>query len=401
MYHLYPEDIQLMVKMNVKHYRFSISWPRIMPTGTAPVNQQALDYYNDLINQLLANGIEPHVTIYHAETPLALTMYPNNAMPFLDSVNFPKWFSDYATVLFDNFGDRVKSWYTFNEPWCTATLGPVGDRDPYTIAHNIIIAHATTAKIYHDKYQSAQKGQIGIVLNTGHFYPADDSSADDIAAAQRAYDFSYEWFLMPLMRGHYPQSMVETCGDRLPTFSADQQQLVVGSLDFVALNFYSPMLVTPGTSQPSDSPSYWKDENFTAFYDPSWPLSQTGWGIYGPGLRDLLLYTAEHYPGLPIYVTENGLAWQEDNATAAVQDTQRQSYIHDHVQAVGDALRAGAPVRGYMHWSFQDNFEWGSGYQMHFGLTYIERPSLKRIVKNSFRYYSEIMALASQASRKY
>lgn len=394
MYHLYPKDIEIMKSMNIHHYRFSIMWNRILPTGVAPVNQEAIKYYNNLINLLLENNIEPHVTIYHAETPLALTYYPNNPNPFLDSTNFPKWFSDYANVLFENFGDRVKQWFTFNEPWCTAVLSIPGGEDPYRIAHNIILAHGTTAQLYRKKYQAKQGGTIGIVLNTAHFYPANSDNGDDVAAAQRAFDFNYEWFLMPLMKGTYPQSMIDTVGDRLPTFSDEEKQLITGTADFVAINYYFPFLVTTGSANPADDAGYYKDENVTSYYDPSWPLSQTGWGIYGPGLGDLLLYTSKQYPNLPIYVSENGLAWEEDNVTVAVDDKARQQYLHDHIDAVGNALKGGAQVKGYFHWSLQDNFEWGSGYQMHFGLTWISRPSLERVPKNSFRYYSKIIQTA-------
>ncbi len=185
-----------MASYGLKNYRFSIAWNRIMPTGVAPVNQQAIDYYNDLINTLLKNGIEPHVTIYHSETPLALTLYPNNPMPFLDSERFPGWFTDYAKVLFDNFGDRVHHWFTFNEPFCTAVFGTFGDRDPYLIGHNAILAHASVVKLYRTQYKPTQKGQIGIVLNTAHFYPKDKNNAEDVAAAERGYGNALSLFLI-------------------------------------------------------------------------------------------------------------------------------------------------------------------------------------------------------------
>jgi len=186
-YYKYKEDFELMAKYGIKHYRFSIPWNRIMPTGVAPVNQKAIDHYNDFINAMLAQGIEPHVTIYHSETPLALTFYPNNPMPFLDSERFPGWFADYAQVLFDAFGDRVTHWFTFNEPFCTAVFGTYGDKDPYQIGHNAILAHAKTVQLYRTKYQAVQQGTIGIVLNTAHFYPKDPSNPEDVAAAQRGY----------------------------------------------------------------------------------------------------------------------------------------------------------------------------------------------------------------------
>jgi beta-glucosidase len=290
-YYKFKEDFALMAKYGIKHYRFSIPWNRILPTGVAPINQKAIDHYNEFINSMIENGIEPHVTIYHSETPLALTMYPNNPMPFLDGERFPGWFTDYAKVLFDSFGDRVKHWFTFNEPFCTSVFGTYGDKDPYQIAHNAILAHASVYKLYKTSYLAQQKGTVGIVLNTAHFYPQDKSSPEDVQAAQRGYDFWYGWFMDPLTKGSYPESMQKVVGDRLPKFTPEQKELITGALDFVALNYYFPYIASPGTAKQTDEPSFWKDMNVTQVFDPSWPISETGWGIYGPGLRDLLIYT--------------------------------------------------------------------------------------------------------------
>jgi beta-glucosidase/6-phospho-beta-glucosidase/beta-galactosidase len=163
----------------------------------------------------------------------------------------------------------------------------------------------------------------------------------------------YGWFMDPLTKGEYPQTMRDTVGSRLPSFTTAQQKLVTGSIDFVALNYYFPYMTEPGTLSTSDSPSYWKDENTTLTFNSTWPLSQTGWGIYGPGLKDLLLYTKENYNNIPMYITENGLAWEEDNIRVAINDEMRQQYLHDHIQAVGDALAGGANVKGYFIWSFE------------------------------------------------
>jgi beta-glucosidase len=214
----------------VTHYRFSIMWNRILPCGTVSgvgscaLNQAAIDYYNDLINTLLRYGVAPHVTIYHSEMPLALTMYPYMSNPMLDQDRFVPWFTDYAEVLFAHFGDRVQQWFTFNEPFCFSVYGVYGGEDPYTIAHNTILAHASVVNLYRSKYQPAQKGVIGIVLNTAHFYPADAGSAEDEQLAQRGYDFWYGWFLDPLTRGEYPASMRQTLGSRLPAFTREQKK---------------------------------------------------------------------------------------------------------------------------------------------------------------------------------
>jgi beta-glucosidase len=244
----------------ISRFILYLAWNRILPTGVAPINKEAVTYYNDLIDTLLDNGIEPHVTIYHSETPLALTLYPYNPQPFLDSEKFPAWFANYSDVLFTEFGDRVKHWFTFNEPWCTAVFGATGPEDPYMVAHNAILAHAEAVNLYRSKYVSSQKGTIGIVLNSMHFYPKDASSPADIAAAQRAYgkltemwnlkylfllsDFQYGWFLDPMLKGEYPATMRDTVGDRLPRFTNEQKKKVLGSLDFVAINYYFPYITS-------------------------------------------------------------------------------------------------------------------------------------------------------------
>jgi beta-glucosidase/6-phospho-beta-glucosidase/beta-galactosidase len=397
MYHLYPQDIAQMKSFGIQHYRFSINWARILPTGVLPINQGGVDYYNDLINQLLAAGIEPHVTLYHGEIPEALQMYPNPSNIFLNQDKFVQWFTDYADVAFGLFGDRVNQWYTFNEPFCISVYGSVGDKDPYSTAHSLILAHASAYRLYESKYKSKLGGTVGIVLNTMHFYPLDESSPSDAVAAERGYDFWYHWYLGPLTAGRYPQTMIDTVGARLPTFTADQQVMITGALDFVAINYYFPYVVSPGTASDADQGSFYKDLNITTGFS-DWPLSQTGWGIYAPGLRDLLLYTQERYPGLPQHVTENGLAWEETEEEA-INDTTRQKYLHDHIDAVGEAIQKGVNIQSYFVWSLQDNLEWNSGFSMTFGLTYIERPSLVRVPKGSLYWYSEALALFANTGK--
>jgi len=395
MFHRYPEDIQIMKQYGIHHYRFSIQWNRILPTGELKdgINEEGVKYYDDLINTLLENGVEPHVTIYHGETPLPLATYPHISMPFLDSENFPTWFADYAEVLFQRFGDRVKQWFTFNEPFCIAAYGGVNSVDQYLMAHNILIAHGETVSRYRSKYQKKQiGGTIGIVLNTAHFYPADPTSETDKAAAERGYDFWYGWFMDPLTKGEYPKSMRDTAGKALPIFTEEQKKLIMGSLDFVAINYYFPYVTTAGTVSPSAPPTFDKDMNITSYFAKEWPLSETGWGIYATGLRDLLIYSSTKYPKVPLMITENGLAWNETTRDQAINDVMRQQYLHDHVNAVGEAISVGCDVRGYFIWSFQDNLEWGSGFQMKFGIIWIDRMNnLERVIKNSLRWYSQVL----------
>jgi len=193
MFHLYPEDILAMQANGIKNYRFSINWVRILPTGQAPVNEEGVKYYDDLINQLLAHGIEPHVTMYHGETPAALEMYPHDRSLFLNSDFFVEKFTEFADVLYDRFGDRVKSWFTFNEPYCISVYGysqgPNMDKDPYTVTHNILLAHASAYRRYDSKYRAQQQGQVGIVLNVMHYYPQDPANAGDVEASATGYDY--------------------------------------------------------------------------------------------------------------------------------------------------------------------------------------------------------------------
>lgn len=401
MYHLYPEDIQSMKSFGIQHYRFSINWARILPTGTLPVNEEGVAYYNSLIDSLLSAGIEPHVTLYHGETPAALTMYPQatNNM-FLNKDNFIQWFSDFSNVAFERFGNRVKNWFTFNEPFCIAVYGSSGphqDTDVYNTAHNIILAHATAYRLYEKVYKTSQKGTVGIVLNTMHFYPLDVNSKDDIASASRGYDFWYHWFLLPLTTGAYPQTMIDTIGSRLPTFTSTEQALIINALDFVAINYYFPYVISPGTAAADDEAGFYKDMNITTGFS-DWPLSQTGWGIYAPGLKDLLLYSQEKYPNIPLHVTENGLAWDETTVEEAKNDVTRQEYLHDHIDAVGQAIQQGVNIQSYFIWSLQDNLEWNSGFTMRFGITYIERPSMVRVPKNSLYWYSEMLKTFASTS---
>jgi len=204
-------------------------------------------------------------------------------------------------------------------------------------------------------------------------------------------------YLLPLTTGKYPTSMVTRAGSRMPSFTPDQAKMITGAIDFVAINYYFPYVVSPGSALATDPGSIYKDMNITTgfavdskFYG-TWPLSQTGWGIYAAGLRDVLLYTSKQYPQLPIYVTENGLAWKETEEEA-VHDTVRQQYLSDHINAVGEAIQGGANVKGYFIWSLQDNLEWNSGFEMQFGITYIKRPSLERVPKGSLHWYAMMNA---------
>ncbi|KAJ8459125.1 hypothetical protein OPV22_032051 [Ensete ventricosum] len=414
-YHRYEEDIGFLKYMGMDAFRFSISWSRVLPNGSLSggVNQDGVDYYNNLINDLLDHGLQPFVTIFHWDVPQALeSQYQSFLSPRI--VND---FRDYAEICFKEFGDRVKHWITLNEPWTycrsgysTGTFAPgrcspwaegkctEGDsaREPYLCAHYQLLSHAAAVKLYRRKYQ---KGMIGITLVTHWFVPYSNSKADEDAAS-RALDFMFGWFMDPLTQGDYPFTMRAIVGHRLPKFNAEQSKMVQGSFDFIGLNYY--------TTYFADSISLLKRLN--ASYDSDSHTLQSGkrrgvpigtqaasdWlFVYPKGIREVLLYLKNRYNNPIIYITENGVD-EVNNASwplsKALQDDMRIDYYKNHLHFVEKAIREGVDVRGYFAWSLLDNFEWTNGYTVRFGIVYVDyRNGLKRYPKTSAHWFREVL----------
>jgi beta-glucosidase/6-phospho-beta-glucosidase/beta-galactosidase len=273
----------MMKKMGVKAYRFSISWTRILPDGrlSTGLNKEGVDYYNNLINELLLNGITPYVTLFHWDTPEFLE---EEYMGFL-SEKIIYDFTAYAEVCFREFGDRVKHWITINEPQSYASCGyasgdlapgrgknGVGDpgTEPYIVAHNLLLCHAAVVKLYRQRFQKSQGGKIGITLNVMFFEPLNVEKQEDKDSAHRAIDFIFGWFMDPLFNGKYPETMItNVSGGRLPEFTEEQAKLLIGSYDFLGLNYYSSQYATK--AEPSQVPSYLTD----------WMVHQQGEGLNG------------------------------------------------------------------------------------------------------------------------
>ncbi|CAL8177213.1 unnamed protein product [Prunus armeniaca] len=409
-YHRYKEDVQIMKDIGLDAYRFSISWSRVIPEGklSGGVNYEGINYYKNLINELLANGLTPFVTIFHWDLPQGLE---DDYGGFL-SPNIVDDFQDYAELCFREFGGKVKHWITLNEPlsyskngyatgkyapgrcsdWLKLNcLGGDSGTEPYLVTHHQLLAHAAAVKLYKDKYQASQKGSIGITLNTDWFVPVSDEKKDKDAAS-RALDFSYGWFMDPLTKGHYPQTMQSLVKNRLPEFTKEQSEMLKGSFDFIGLNYYSGTYAADVPRQNDAKPNYKTDALVNQSVEhngvPIGPLGASDWlHVYPRGFRDLLLYTKRNYQNPLIYITENGYDDPNDPKIPmeeSLADKKRIDYLDRHLYYLHKAIQDGVNVMGYFIWSLFDNIEWNTGYTVRFGINYIDfKNGLKRHPKQS------------------
>jgi len=364
-------------------------------------------FYFHRVLDVKEGWLKPFVTIFHLDTPLALESKYGGFL----SENIIQDYVDFAEVCFREFGDRVKFWTTFNEPFSYSTQGysngafapgrcspfisrscTPGDsgREPYIVTHHILLAHARAVALYRARYQAAQRGQIGITQPSHWFVPNTDTLADR-RAVQRSLDFMFGWYLDPIVHGEYPGTMTSFLGDRLPRFTPEQMRLVKGSYDFIGVNYYTSYF-TSARPAPNGPPSYDGDirANISGFRNGV-PVGQPEFVpafFNSPaGLRELLLYTKRRYNNPVIYVTENGIA-EENSARIplkkALKDGHRIKFHSQHLQFVNHAIRDGVKVKGYFTWTFMDCFEWGDGYFDRFGLIFIDRLNgLKRYRKQS------------------
>ncbi|CAI0378580.1 unnamed protein product [Linum tenue] len=418
-YIFYKKDIAFMKESGMKAYRFSISWTRILPNGklSGRVNQKGVQHYNDVINEVIAQGLTPFVTLFHFDTPQALE---DEYGGFLSN-KIANDFRDFADVCFKEYGDRVKHWITLNEPLtycregyasggmapgrCTTTNEFKCDRgdsatEPYIAGHNQLLAHAAAVALYRQKYQATQKGMITITLNSDWFIPY-TSSKQDADAAQRALDFNFGWFMDPITTGDYPKSMKDILGKRLPKFTAEESNSLKGSFDYLGLNYYTSRYASDYVGSPPSRPSYMTDPNVNLTSQRDGKLIGTPtiafWlYVYPEGFKDLLLHIKDKYNNPIVYITENGVP---DNgklpfkAGEAPYDMFRVQALQGHISNLNMAIKEGANVKGYMAWSLIDSYEWQAGYTFRFGLYYVDfkNPSI-RFPKLSALWYKEFLA---------
>lgn len=383
--------------MKFAFYRFSVAWSRVLPYGTQP-NEIGINYYNNLINELIANGIKPMITLYHWDLP----HYIQQVGGWTNRVVI-EYFEQYANLIFERFGDRVKSFMTFNEPYIFCEHGYGRGIEPplikspgvgvYECGRNVLLAHARAYRIYQDKYASTQKGKVGICLNSEFFW---SYQGVDPKLGDQANNHMFGWFAHPIFskNGNYPQIMIDNIKknsanrpwSRLPEFTAEEVDYIKGTADFLAINYYSSRYVKPKENYPQEY-GWEEDAGIDKIVDPTWKRAKSSWLYQVPqGLHDLLVWIKENYNNPTVVIAENGFSDDGD-----LEDDGRIEYIKEHLKAVKQAIDKGCNVVAYTVWSLLDNFEWLQGYTEHFGIHYIDFHSKNRIPKKSTKYLKELI----------
>ncbi|KAL4365342.1 hypothetical protein AHAS_Ahas07G0096500 [Arachis hypogaea] len=404
-YHRYKDDIKVVKEMGLDSFRFSISWSRIFPKGKGAINPLGVKFYNNVIDEILANGLKPFVTLFHWDLPQAL----EDEYGGLLSPKVVEDFREYADFCFKTFGDRVKHWVTLNEPLSYSTNGYNGGTfapgrcsnyvgncsagnsatEPYIVAHHFILSHAAAVRVYKTKYQAHQKGQIGVTLVTHYFEPKNNNDADR-QAATRALEFMLGWYAHPITYGDYPASMRSSVGERLPKFTKSESQMIKGSYDFLGVNYYSTYYAE--NAAPTTNKSFFTDMLATLSNDRNGVTlgksTDLGWlYVYPRGIHGLATYIMKTYKNPPVYITENGVAQSRNDSIpidVARKDGIRIRYHDNHLKFLLQAIKEGANVKGYYAWSYSDSYEWDAGYTVRFGLIYVDfKNNLKRYPKYS------------------
>lgn len=370
-YNRFAEDILLAKRLNLNSYRFSIAWPRLQPNGRGEFNQHGLDFYDRIVDACLQNGITPFITLYHWDLPQALEDqggWGNREVCEL--------FAAYAAKCVERYGDRVKHWTTFNEPWCTSYLGyengyhAPGKKDPKLaaqVAHNLLVAHGLAAQAM--RKVATKPIEVGIVLNLSITEPFHADDPEDVKLAETAWRRDCGAYLDPLYRGTYPADHAAKIGD----LREGDLKIISQKLDFLGINFYSR-----GIACKSELPYPIPGSSYTAM----------GWEVSPWALRGLLTRIYNEYGHPTLYVTENGASFDDVIEGETVADTKRLDYIQEHVRQVALTIKSGVPIQGYFAWSLMDNFEWAEGYSRRFGIVYVDFDTQKRTIKDSGHWFA-------------
>ncbi|MDN5383724.1 GH1 family beta-glucosidase [Streptomyces sp. LB8] len=402
-YHRYRDDVALMADLGLNAYRFSIAWPRVQPTGRGPAVQVGLDFYRRLVDELLSRGITPAITLYHWDLPQELE----------DAGGWPERdtalrFAEYAQIVGEALGDRVEHWITLNEPWCSAFLGygsgvhAPGRTDPLAslrAAHHLNLAHGLGIQALRSVMPA--RNSIAVSLNSSVVRTVSQDPAD-LAAAQKIDDLANGVFHGPMLHGAYPATLLEATSSITDwSFVLDDDLRAIHQpLDALGLNYYTPTLVSAANGavkgpradgHGASEYSPWPGADDVAFHQTPGERTLMGWTVDPDGLHELIMRYTREAPGLPLYITENGAAYEDKmDEDGRVHDPERIAYLHSHLTAVHRAIADGADVRGYFLWSLMDNFEWAYGYAKRFGVVHIDYATLKRTTKSSGHWYGRL-----------
>ena len=380
------EDVALMAKIGLQSYRFSVSWPRIMPHGDGEVSTEGLAFYDRLINLLLEYGIRPNLTCYHWDLP----QWAADKGGWL-SREIPEAFARYCTVLAEHFGDRVKMWGTVNEPevivagYIGTGLAPAADdyRLRVIAAHHVMVGHALGLKAL--RAVGGDSFKIGLALNLVPQEAVDPNNQKAVAAARTRWQQHYAIYVDAIMTGKYPEVVLEEAAATGVDIQPGDMEMINQPIDWLGINWYLRHVV---------------DENGDVIPNqPGWEITLMNWEVHSPALTRMLVAMKEEYKNLPpIYITENGAALEDSLENGRVRDVGRMQYLHDHLKALEAASKAGVKIAGYYVWSFIDNLEWSCGFKMTFGIVHVVRSNMKRVLKDSALWYRATIKATKKAT---
>lgn len=405
-YHRWREDLGILTELGVNAYRFSVSWPRIQPEGSGPAVAEGLRFYSELVDELVARGISPIVTLYHWDLPQALEDrggWANRETALA--------FAEYARIVARALGNRVDIWTTVNEPYCSAYLGYAsgvhapGRTEPEAAlraVHHLNLAHGLAARAIRNELGESTK--ISATLNLHVVRPADPNLPADVDAARRIDALANRAFTGPMLDGEYPADLLRDTSEtsNWSFVQSGDLDLIRTRMDVLGVNYYSTNKVrhvpegqerrAGGDGHGLSEHSPWINADSVEFVQQLGPYTDMGWNIEPQGLTELLVDLSQRYPGTPLMVTENGAAFPDEvSPDGRIHDRQRVDYFSSHIAAVGQAKKEGADVRGYFAWSLLDNFEWAEGYAKRFGIIYVNYDTQERVWKDSARWYQDFL----------
>lgn len=376
-YHRMESDLDLIAHLGVNAYRFSISWPRVQPLGSGAVNAAGLAFYDRLVDGLLERNIRPYATLYHWDLPAELQRRDGGWL----SRDTAYRFADYARIVAQRLGDRVVSFATHNEPWVTAVLGyergvfAPGVRDrrvAWQASHHLLVSHGLAVKAI----RQHSRADVGIVLNMSPVYPATDSDLD-AAHAKLEDGRLVRWYMDALFKSRYPVDVLEHLGADAPQTQPGDAELITEPCDFLGVNYYHP---TVSSSANPASPAA-----------SGAAVTDMGWEVAPHSMAELLVRLQRDYALPPMFIMENGAAYQDEVVEDRVDDEQRRQYIESHLTAVADVIQRGVNIKGYFVWSLMDNFEWAEGYRKRFGIVHVDYATLRRTLKRSALWYQSLL----------